>query len=299
LTTSRFQFIGYRVLGDFPSKHFPLSETVKRSLRRAGLRVNHIVYISAMTFWAIFATVIAAPAAFPITFTLNQLLYLNMPTLQLILIPIGAAAGAGVLVLVGFLGYPEYIAGNIKTGIEKNIIYIINYMAILVGAGVTNEDVFASLAKTGRTYGVEESAKSIVRDIELLGRDIIAAIGEESRNMPSRKYSKILEGLIGVIRTGGDLKEYLKELTEHHIEIRKRELQGLVSRLNLIAEAYIILGIAFPVILTTLLSMMGIFGGEVMAGLGPVQMMMLVTYLMFPLASIGIIVLLDGMVGSW
>ena len=81
--------------------------------------------------------------------------------------------------------------------------------------------------------------------------------------------------------------------------IRRRELSKLTIQLNLAAEAYVVLGIAFPVILTTLLSMMGIFGGEIMAGLSPLQIMALMTYLFFPMAALGVLLLIDGVTSSW
>ena len=83
------------------------------------------------------------------------------------------------------------------------------------------------------------------------------------------------------------------------MDIRRRELSKLVSQLNLAAEAYVVLGIAFPVILTTLLSMMGVFGGEVIAGLDPMQIMTLMTYIFFPLAALAVLLLIDGMTSSW
>lgn len=299
MKTRSIHYIGYRVLGDFPSRYFPLANTIKRNLSMAGLRISHVVYISSMTFWTIVATLLAAAVAFPITLTLNSALSLNLSVLRLLSITLVAAIGIGALVLTIFLYYPRYLSGNIKRGIDKNLVYIINYMAILAGAGVTTEDIFTSLVETGDAYNVEDSAKSVVRDIEILGKDITSAIGDESQNTPSKKYASVLQGLIGIIRTGGDLREYLKESAAHQMEIRKRELSTFVSQLNLAAEAYIILGIAFPVILTTLLSMMGIFGGEIIAGMGPVQIMTLMTYLFFPLASIGVIILIDGMTSSW
>lgn len=299
MKTHNIHSIGYHVLGDFPSRHFPLTNTIKKNLNTAQLRISHIIYISSMTFWSIVATAIAAAIAFPLTLLLNPVLSLNLSALQLLYIPLGAAVGVGALTLTIFLYYPQYVAGNIKIGIDKNIVYITSYMQILAGAGVTVEDIFTSLAETGETYKIVGSAKSIVRDVETLGKDIVSAVIDESQNTPSKEYSRLLEGLIGVTRSGGDLRVYLGKTSEHAMDVRRRDLTKLVSSLNLAAEVYIVLGIAFPVILTTLLSLMGVFGGEIIAGLGPMQLMNLMTYIFFPLASIGVLFLIDGMSSTW
>jgi flagellar protein FlaJ len=255
-----------------------------------------------MIFWTLIAIPIAAAITFPLLYTLNMVLpyfIMDFQLLEIILYTVAVALGTGGIVFSVFLYYPSYLAGGIKNGTDKDIVYIINYMAILAGAGVTTEDIYTSLSKTGGIYKVEGSARSVVRDIELLGKDIVTAIDDESKITPSKKYSRILQGLIGTIRTGGDLRSYLKETADHQMEVRRRELAKLVSSLNLAAEAYIVLGIAFPVILTTLLSMMGMFGGEIAGGLGPTEMMMLMIYLLFPLASIGVLVLIDAVASTW
>lgn len=172
-------------------------------------------------------------------------------------------------------------------------------MGVLAGAGITTEDIFSSLAAGGEVYKISESAKTIVRDIGLLGKDVLTAIDDEAKATPSKKYSKLLVGLIGVNKTGGDLKEYFSELAENEMEVRRRELGDLVNKLNLAAEIYTVLGVAFPIIMIVLLSLMGIFGGEVMGGLGPIEMIQIMSYVLFPLVSVGLILFIDGLTSSW
>jgi flagellar protein FlaJ len=197
------------------------------------------------------------------------------------------------------LYYPLSKAEGIKSGLDKNMVYIINYMGILAGAGIMTEDIFHSFADAKDEYKVRESARSLVRDIGLLGKDIIKAIEDESKSTPSKKFSKLLTGLLGITKSGGDLKRYFIDTAEHEQDIRRRELTDVVNKLNMAAEIYITLGIAFPIILIVLLSLMGIFGGSVGGGLGPIQLIQLMTYALFPVAAVGIIILIDGMTQNW
>jgi archaeal flagellar protein FlaJ len=288
--------IGYRFLGDLPSKKLPLNDFLKKSLDRAGLRMSHIVYISSMVFWTFTATIITGLVSIPIAFFVLPMLHLGISKLTLI---IGAPLITAVTVIVCFLYYPMYVADGIKGKLDKNMVYIINYMSVLAGAGIMTEDVFNSFAEDKDTYGIKSSARSIVRDIGLLGKDVISAIEDESKRTPSKKYFKLLNGLLGITKSGGNLKSYLEETAKHEQEVRRRELVDVVNKLNMAAEIYITLGIAFPVILVVLLSLMGIFGGSVGGGLSPVQLMQLLTYAIFPVAAIGIILLIDGMTQNW
>ncbi|MCW4040137.1 MAG: type II secretion system F family protein [Candidatus Bathyarchaeota archaeon] len=296
--TFNFHHLGYKILGDRPSQILPLSGFVRKSLQRAQLRIPHVIYISSMTFWMLVSMIVAAAVSTPLMFTLQMLNVLSSSAPWFIY-PVGATVGTGAIVMLAFLYYPTFKSGGIKTAIDKNIVYIINYMSILAGAGVTTEDIFTSLAQKGEIYKVQNSSRAIVRDIEILGKDIIEAVDTESTNTPSKKYSKLLLGLNGVTRTGGNLQRFLHETASRQMDVRRRELSKLVTQLNLAAEAYVVLGIAFPVILTTLLSMMGVFGGEVIAGLDPMQIMTLMTYIFFPLAALAVLLLIDGMTSSW
>jgi flagellar protein FlaJ len=296
--TFNVHHLGYKILGDRPAKYLPLSGFVQKSLQRAQLRIPHIIYISSMTFWMLVSMIAAAAVSTPLIYTLQMLNVFN-PTAPWVTYPIGITVGVGAIVMIAFLYYPTYKSGGIKTALDKNIVYIINYMSILAGAGVTTEDIFTSLAQKGEIYKVQDSSRAIVRDIEILGKDINEAVDDESRNSPSKKFSKLLLGINGISRTGGNLQRFLHETASRQMDVRRRELSKLVAQLNLAAEAYVVLGIAFPVILTTLLSMMGVFGGEVIAGLDPMQIMTLMTYIFFPLAALAVLLLIDGMTSSW
>lgn len=294
--TNSLHSIGYRVLGDLPSRKLPLNDFVKKNLDRAGLRMSHVVYLSSMTFWTIIATVVTALISTPAAFLVLPMM--NLPSNYFTWVLVSPII-VGALTAVCFLYYPVTVSDEIKSKLDKNMVYIINYMSVLAGAGIMTEDVFNSFAESKDTYGIRNSARSIVRDISMLGKDVISAIEAESKRTPSKKYFKLLNGLLGITKSGGDLKNYLEETAKHEQEVRRRELVDIVNKLNMAAEIYITLGIAFPVILIVLLSLMGIFGGDVGGGLSPVQLIQLMTYALFPVAAIGIILLIDGMTQNW
>jgi len=251
-----------------------------------------------MFFWGLISMLISSIVSFPLVYALTVLKVLSFQ-LPWFVYSLGITLGVGMIVMMAFLYYPRFIAGGVRTKIDKNIVYIINYMSILAGAGVTTENIFSSLAEKGEIYNVQDSARSIVRDIDVLGKDIISAIDDECTNTLSKKFSKLLSGINSITRTGGNLQAFLSQTADSQMNVRRRELSKLTTQLNLAAETYVVLGIAFPVILTTLLSMMGIFGGEVMAGLDPMQLMSLMTYVFFPVAALGVLLLIDGVTSSW
>jgi archaellum biogenesis protein FlaJ (TadC family) len=163
----------------------------------------------------------------------------------------------------------------------------------MASADATSEETFASLAKIGSVFGIQQSGMSVVRSIDLLGQDIINALDQESKRNPSAEYGLFLQGFIATVKQGGDLKAYLAAMSEKQVEDRKRSLTKLITQLNFVAEVFIIGIVAFPVIMIILLTVMESIGGSVLADLSGLQIMMLMTYLLVPIAAVGVIILTD------
>jgi len=298
-TSASLHALGYRFLGDKPAKRFFFTKQIHESLIKSDLKINHIVYVSSMFFWSIIAFIIAIPVSLLMFSAL-------MPLFEVALNPVSLAAYCLLTsLLVGgvtfglFIYYPSYMASSVKRKIEKDLVYTVNYMSILSGAGATPEETFASLARVGKVFGIDESAKTIMKNIEFLGEDTITAIDEESKNTPSNEYSEFLQGYISTTQTGGSNKVYLEAMVEKFMESQKRQVSRVIEQLNIAGEVFIAALVAFPTIMVTMLSIMGFFGGEVLGGLTAPQLMTIMTYVLIPFIAVGILVFIDAAMSSW
>ena len=88
-------------------------------------------------------------------------------------------------------------------------------------------------------------------------------------------------------------------MSKQFLETRRRLLARVIDQLNLAGEIFVAALIALPVILITLLSIMGFFGGEVGGALTPPQLMMVVVYAVIPVLAVVVIVLIDAILSSW
>ena len=301
LKGSSFSFheFGYRVLGVAPARFFPLSEKLRRNLLRANVKVNHVVYVSSMFFWslvAFFALLVLVPVLFV---SFSSFLGLVFPLYFVAVVGLLAGGVSFGVCFVVFFYYPSYKASVLKMKIEKNLVYVANYMAILSGAGATPGETFSSLGRIGEVFSLKESAQGVVRSVELLGEDLIAALDEESKRTPSREYSSFLQGYISTVQTGGNLHFYLMTMANKFTETRRRRLSKMISQLGLAGELYITLLVAFPIIMITLLVIMGVFGGEVIGGLSAAQLLPLLVYLLLPSAAAFVLVYVDSIMSSW
>jgi archaellum biogenesis protein FlaJ (TadC family) len=296
--------IGYIVFKDLPAKILPKSKWVKAKLESAGIRISYIVYMSAILFWTIIISVlifIFIPYCIDLTsFSLILSTLLDTPYLLLDpqLIRLIVSLIGGVTTVIVFYTYPLYVSGKVKRELERNLVYITNYMAIMESGGATSEEVFTSLAKVGNVFGIAQSGETVMRSVDLLGQDIIVAMDKESKRTPSREYGSFLQGFIATVRKGGDLRAYLSSMSEKHVEDRKRLLTKLVTQMNFVAEVFIIALVAFPIIMIVLLTVMESLGGKVLGDLSGMQLMNLMTYAIVPFAAIGIVFLIDIISGK-
>lgn len=278
---------------------YPWSASMREKLIKAGITLNHVVYISSMIFWTMVSSLAALIFSVIIFSFLLPTLGLGFSPRLTILGAVLTPAATGGITFIVFQFYPNYRVGVRKIEIEKNLVYATNFMKILTGAGATSEEVFLSLAKVGKIYGVERSARAIIRDVEILGLDILSALDEESRRSPSYEYSTLLQGYISTVNTGGDIGFYLSAMADGFLESRKRLLSRIIGQLNMAGEIFIAALVAFPIILITILSIMGFFGGQVAGGLSPPQIMMILVYVLIPVTALAILVLIDSIMSSW
>lgn len=295
-----FHGLAYRVLKDKPAKIYPWTASMREQLMKADLGVSHVVYISSMFFWTIIASVLTLVISISLFSFILPLSGLELSLFITALIEVASPIMVGAITVVIFWYYPRYTASNQSILINKNLVYITNFMNIISSAGATTEEVFLALADVGDIYEIRKSARTIIRNVEFLGLDIINSLDAESKRNPSPDFAALLQGYISTIETGGDIVTYLTTMSEQFLELRKRLRENMINQLSLVGEVFIAALVALPVIMITLLSIMGSFGGgQVGGGLAPQQLMMLIVYVMIPVMAIGILILIDSILFSW
>jgi flagellar protein FlaJ len=132
-----------------------------------------------------------------------------------------------------------------------------------------------------------------VRDVSLLGYDVISAMRRCIQNSPSKRFVDFLDGFISVTRSGGDLTAYFLSSAKAFMEAARIAARQLVETLGGLAEAYVSMMVVFPLIVVIMLSVMGMIGGG-LGGFSPVTVMEIVTYAVVPMMALILLLLLDS-----
>jgi flagellar protein FlaJ len=154
--------------------------------------------------------------------------------------------------------------------------------------------IMRTLARNRDVYG--EAAEEIavgVKAMDLFGLDVLTAIKQMSRQSPSEKFEDFGENLASVLQSGQSLPAYLSEQYERYQRDAKAEQEAFLELLSVLAEGYVSLFVVGPLLLITILVIMGLMGVA-----DTLSFLYLMAYLLIPLGNVGFIVYLDSITES-
>ena len=177
------------------------------------------------------------------------------------LLLLGPAAG---LATYGVLrGVPVAQAVMRARAIDAKLPYALNYLATLASAGATPQALFASLARQPIYGVVAKEAARLTRDIELLGADVVTAMGRAGERTASAKWQDLLQGAITALTSGGDLRSYFRDKSEQFLLDNRHDQKRFLEGLGVLAECFVTVVVAAPLFLIVILSVMTSLGGSV------------------------------------
>lgn len=213
--------------------------------------------------------------------------YKNIAVKIIVVIASVVIFGGGTFFIIKF--YPKLFNSTRKRNIDQMLPYAVHYMSAMSGAGVIPVDVFLSLAKNQIYRETAVEASYIVRDIKLMGYDLVHGLKTVAATTPSYRLQEFLQGAITIVSSGGDLESYLKLKADQFVVENMREQREFLETLGLIAETYVTAFIAGPLFLIVMVSVMSIMGGADM------MVLYLLIYMVIPVASIMFVILVGSL----
>jgi archaeal flagellar protein FlaJ len=293
-----FSYFTYGLLGRRIGKALSWFGGLKEVLSQAGMKIGYKAYVSSMVFAAMVGGGISffvwflilnlgLGAAFGLTFSITSVL------LSIVLsIVLAVITGAAIL---GFFYIMPYMkVGSRRQRLDNFLPFTASYMTVLASAGVTPERILRSTAEKDPKFMLSDEIANVIGRIDLLGYDVINAMNAETERSPSTNYQDLLRGFAGVIRTGGDMKKFFQGITDHLFQKRALSVQSFLDSLGIIAETYVLMLIAFPLMLVVMLSIMASIGGN-LGGVDVFSFMYLLAFILIPICGVMFLFILDTM----
>jgi flagellar protein FlaJ len=200
----------------------------------------------------------------------------------------------GAAILGFFYILPSMRVGSRRQRLDTYLPFTSSYMTVLASAGVTPERMLRSTAEKDPKFMLSDEIANVVGRIDLLGYDVLNALNAEVDRSPSTNYQDLLRGFGGVIRTGGDMKKFFQGITDHLFQKRSLQVQAFLDSLGIIAETYVLMLIAFPLMLVVMLSIMASIGGS-LGGIDVFSFMYLMAFILIPICGVMFLFILDTM----
>ncbi len=303
MANSYFRFT-YNLFGNFYNKRSEKYYGLRQSILRNRMDIGYDMYMSGALFTSIVCSLIAlfvlnvlftyvsvpdisgSRLNFPV-WTAEYAVYKSIVTSLIGSILIGGSVFAVVYRI--FLLYPVLMASERKRNIDQLLPYAINYMSAMSGAGVLPVDLFRSLAQNDIYGEVAVEMRYLVRDIEVLGHNLVTGMKNLSMTTPSVTLQDFLQGAVTVVTSGGQLEQYFNIKTEQYIAENRQRQKEFLETLGLLGETYVTAFVAGPLFLIIMISVMSIMGSSSMTFL------YLLIYAIIPIGSMMFIILISSM----
>ncbi|RLE66075.1 MAG: hypothetical protein DRJ38_02685 [Thermoprotei archaeon] len=284
--------LGYALFKGLVEKYMYKLHPFREFYEKCVMKTSFIVYMSTgllysvLSFTGVFSTAIYF-----------HLLILKLNLLVAIMASLILALIAFLISLTFVLYYPVYKAKQRGATIDTALLHTMSYMASVAAAGASPESVLEIAAGMEDNKEVSFELKRILADIELLGYDTITALTQASKRTPSKTFSMLMDGLKSTIATRGAVWEYLMFFFERAISERIAYLKQIVSSVAIIAEVYITMMVAFPIIYVIMLSVMTLLGGAI-AGLDPMLLIFVFIVVILPAMGCSLLIVLDSILSK-
>ncbi|MDI6887259.1 MAG: type II secretion system F family protein [Candidatus Thermoplasmatota archaeon] len=260
MVLTAYQRLCYKALGGLAKGAAAKSYRLKDELLCARIELLPEAYLA----YTWLNTVIGVFVGFVAAVIINLLLpsFLPLPDIfhRLIFILLPILFGAGTYAV--FISAPSSRAKKRKRDIDRRLPYAANFIAAMASAHAAPQTIFRSLGKQEEIYGeISKEASWIYRDTTALGVDLISALKNASLRSPSEKFRDFINGTIGTLTAGGDLKTYFISRAEYYMREGRREQRDFIETLGILGESYLVVAVATPLLLLIMMVVMSWVGG--------------------------------------
>lgn len=278
----------FKLFGSRVQRLLPYFKDLHNQLKKGGVKIAFGAYLSFMMMAAIIGFTIPL-IIFP--FLLPNILWISFFSVENFLLSVMFALLSSVSIFILLYVYPGVKSSNRRVPIELNLPYISSFMTLLSSSNVPPRRVFRSMAKIDTLREVRQEFSNIVRDVEVFGQDLLTSILENVKYMPNKKLQEVLTGYVATIRTGGNPTEYLRISTENIMKEKMVKLDLMLESLSALAEIYIMILVAMPLLFVAMFATLGMLGGG--GAMNPALMLYLLAYLGIPIMATILIVVMS------
>jgi flagellar protein FlaJ len=284
--------LAYQKLGKRLERIYPQFHELHVQLKKGGVLIAFKAYVAFMVLFSIIAFVVAFGASFVVLPLLMRIPYISAMNF---VFSLAAASVAALVTLMAMYLYPGMKSSGRNGPIDRNLPYIANFLTLLSSSNVPPSVIFESVAKIDTLKEARQEFTNIIRDVQIFGQDLLTSILDNAKLTPNDPLRELLTGYVATIRTGGNATDYLKVTSGQITQERMTKLDAMLESLSAMAEIYIMLLVAAPLLFSVLFVTLGMIGSGTVFGMSMGTLLYLMTYLGIPVLGIILMIIMSSL----
>ncbi|MGK2230306.1 MAG: flagellar protein FlaJ [Methanobacteriota archaeon] len=274
----------YVFLGDVADRLEPrYYDRLDGYLRSARIGVTYRGYMAHTYLYSLIValTVLAVSTAFVAVFS-------DRLVREAWVAPPVASLGFGYTVHAVRVYYPRYVADVRAERIDATLPGVTSFSFALVRGGVPLDEVLDTVSSHPDVFGeAAEEFGVAARDVDRFGGDVVTALRRLAEETPSEDMSEFLKSFVSVVIRKEDVSGFLGEKAQDFHDDAEDRQENVLERLEVLAEFYVVVFVAAPLFVITILVVVGFVGAATLVTLR------VFIYVVMPVSGFGFVILLD------
>ena len=152
--------------------------------------------------------------------------------------------------LIGLIQWlsPAFLESSRASSMDRQLPFAASYVSAMAAANATPIQTFKSLARNEDIYGeISVDSAWIFHSMEFMGRDLVTTLKEAVDRSPSVRFAEFIQGIIGTVTSGGNLKLYFLNRSEYYAQQNRVHVKDILQQMALFSEAYVVVAVALPI----------------------------------------------------
>lgn len=303
----------FQLFGEHVQEHEESYSSLRKEVKKANLPVPWDIFVSRAYLYsgvaALFGLLVVGLLAFLALQFVEVPPFVRLPgplrPYQGLVVQnrnlLGALAGAilvgpllGGTAFFSYLMIPRFKSYERARNIDLNLPGSVTFLYAITRGGANVIEGFKELSESGNAYGeASREAALVIRDMEVFGDDINAALRNRAELSPSREFSEFCSSLISILDSGGNVTKFFREKADEYERESIQALESYLETLGLLAETYTTAFVAGPIFIIIMTSVMTLMqgGGGGMATMG----LFVTVYAVLPIGAVMFVVMIDMM----
>lgn len=132
-------------------------------------------------------------------------------------------------------------ASEEKEKVERELPFVVMIFTLMAASGVSPYDSWKKMRKLSFLSTFKKEADEVVRQVEVLGKDLLTVMYQRAEKTNSKLYRNFLGGFVSSVRSGGKTVDYMKSELKAIFELRHNALTRSVEKIATLVEAYTVM----------------------------------------------------------